>query len=154
MPSPRPNLNNSLKRKAELDTRGSQKRTRHASSQAASSDLASLTSPEPLSINGILRQHSRNRLFVTPLHWKSLQLELLGCRFASRKAGQKIRRKDSDAPNGREQCHGHAANYDPTLLTEPAIWMALHRIRRLGVPSSKRSAIQHLLEGCGMSVGA
>lgn len=37
--------------------------------------------PEPLSINGILREHCRSRLFVRPLHWTSDHLRLLDCRF-------------------------------------------------------------------------
>lgn len=152
-PSPRPDLNRSLKRKAQVDTQGSQKRPRHASSSAASSGFASLAPPEPLSINGILRQHSRSRLFVKPLRWKQLQLELLGCRFAFRKAGKTRKENGADraqAPDEREQRHGHATSFDPTLLTESAICTALRRIRCLSVRSFKRSAIQTLLEGCGM----
>ena len=37
--------------------------------------------PDPLSLNGILRQHSRARLYVMPLHWTSTHLQLLRCRF-------------------------------------------------------------------------
>lgn len=35
-----------------------------------------------LSINEIFRKHSRDRLFVHPLHWTSQHLGLLECRFA------------------------------------------------------------------------
>ncbi|KAH7308979.1 hypothetical protein B0I35DRAFT_441127 [Stachybotrys elegans] len=37
---------------------------------------------EPCSINDILRKHSRERLYVKPLHWTSKQLHHLGCDFA------------------------------------------------------------------------
>jgi hypothetical protein len=73
-------------------------------------------------------------------------LELLGCRFAYRKAG-KTKRKDGAE---REQRPGHAASFDPALLTESAIYTALSRIRCLAVPSFKRIAVQRLLEACGM----
>jgi hypothetical protein len=35
------------------------------------------------SINGILRQHARQRLYVRPLHWTAEHLRLLGCVFIS-----------------------------------------------------------------------
>lgn len=41
------------------------------------------TKPEPSSINDIIRQHSRSRLYVKPLHWTSHHLDLLQCRFKS-----------------------------------------------------------------------
>jgi hypothetical protein len=37
--------------------------------------------PEASSINGILRQHARERLYVQPLHWTAQQLRLLKCVF-------------------------------------------------------------------------
>ncbi|KAK3933438.1 hypothetical protein QBC46DRAFT_402393 [Diplogelasinospora grovesii] len=47
----------------------------------------SLRETEPLSINDILRKHSRDRLFVPPLHWTSQHLALLECRFARKEIG-------------------------------------------------------------------
>ena len=35
------------------------------------------------SINGILRQHARQRLYVRPLHWTAEHLRLLGCVFTT-----------------------------------------------------------------------
>ncbi|KAH8435050.1 uncharacterized protein LDX57_012679 [Aspergillus melleus] len=43
---------------------------------------------EPKSIDAILRHHSRDRLFVPPVAWTSLQLRLLNCRFALQKTGK------------------------------------------------------------------
>ncbi|KAK0701334.1 hypothetical protein B0H67DRAFT_558795 [Lasiosphaeris hirsuta] len=40
--------------------------------------------PEAVSINQILRRHSRDRLFVHPLHWTSQQVVLLECHFAQK----------------------------------------------------------------------
>jgi len=37
--------------------------------------------PHPLSINGLIRKHCRNRLYVHPLQWTAQHLELLGYRF-------------------------------------------------------------------------
>lgn len=37
--------------------------------------------PEPQSINHIIRQHARSRLFVHPIRWTSAQLQLLCCSF-------------------------------------------------------------------------
>ena len=39
--------------------------------------------PEPCSINDLLRQHCRDRLYVHPLRWTSRQLLLLDCYFAA-----------------------------------------------------------------------
>ncbi|KAL2753230.1 hypothetical protein ACRALDRAFT_1065430 [Sodiomyces alcalophilus JCM 7366] len=44
----------------------------------------SVESPEPLSINAVLREHHRTRLYVSPLKWTADHLQLLGCHFTSR----------------------------------------------------------------------
>jgi hypothetical protein len=38
-------------------------------------------SPEPNSIQAIIRQHSRSSLYVRPILWTQEQLRLLGCEF-------------------------------------------------------------------------
>ncbi|KAK3363711.1 hypothetical protein B0T25DRAFT_470005 [Lasiosphaeria hispida] len=38
-------------------------------------------SPEPSSINDIMRSHSRDRLYVPPIQWMTRHLDLLGCQF-------------------------------------------------------------------------
>src|ERR1700722_10911123 len=40
--------------------------------------------PQSFSLNGLLRQHCRDRLYVQPLHWTAQHLQLLGCRFVRR----------------------------------------------------------------------
>jgi hypothetical protein len=39
---------------------------------------------ESFSLNDILHQHCRDRLYVQPLHWTAQHLQLLGCRFVRR----------------------------------------------------------------------
>jgi hypothetical protein len=54
--------------------------------------------PEPLSINSIIRQYCRSRLYVPPLHWTSDHLQLLDCRFALKRARRKGRSKPRQRP--------------------------------------------------------
>lgn len=42
-----------------------------------------LETPQPLSLNDLLRQHCRDRLYIKPLHWTAQHLQLLKCRFVS-----------------------------------------------------------------------
>jgi hypothetical protein len=41
--------------------------------------------PEPFSLNGLLRQHCHDRLYVHPLRWTAQHLQLLNCRFFHRR---------------------------------------------------------------------
>jgi hypothetical protein len=54
--------------------------------------------PEPLSINSVIRQYCRSRLYVPPLHWTSDHLQLLDCRFALKRAQRKGRSKPRRRP--------------------------------------------------------
>ncbi|KAH6632706.1 hypothetical protein F5144DRAFT_574973 [Chaetomium tenue] len=47
--------------------------------------------PEPSSLNDVLRQNNRDRLFVRPSRWTLQHLELLGCRFLLRNIEPKSR---------------------------------------------------------------
>jgi len=40
--------------------------------------------PQSSSLNDLIRQHCRDRLYVQPLHWTAQHLQLLGCRFVCR----------------------------------------------------------------------
>jgi len=73
-----PSLKSGSKRKAEAPP-GPRRRG------PSSSAWWSRSTPEPLSINDILRQHSQSRLYVSPIRWTFEHLELLGCRFAKRR---------------------------------------------------------------------
>jgi hypothetical protein len=41
--------------------------------------------PQSFSLNDLLRQHCRDRLYIQPLHWTAQHLQLLGCRFVCRR---------------------------------------------------------------------
>ncbi|KAK5651149.1 hypothetical protein OQA88_13243 [Cercophora sp. LCS_1] len=65
----------------ELDSSQS-KRGRITSKRATAPSPVSLSrSPEPSSIDDILRSHSRDRLYILPLQWTAQHLDLLGCLF-------------------------------------------------------------------------
>ncbi|KAK0701115.1 hypothetical protein B0T21DRAFT_134619 [Apiosordaria backusii] len=73
------------KRNGELGS-SQLKRRRITSNHAIAPSSVSLSqSPEPSSINDILRSHSRERLYVPPLQWTAHHLDLLGCRFVRNK---------------------------------------------------------------------
>jgi len=96
--------------------------------------------PTSSSINNIIRQHPRVRLYVTPLHWQMRHLELLGCQFVPEKARRrqngvksaperrcrysnaKETRSCSEIVSPRHQQQSDAA----TSSTEPAIRAADH----------------------------
>jgi hypothetical protein len=40
--------------------------------------------PQSFSLNDLLRQHCRDRLYIQPLHWTAQHLQLLECRFFNR----------------------------------------------------------------------
>lgn len=46
--------------------------------------MKSLQPAKPSSINGLLRQHCRESLYVDPLRWTERQLDLLGLSFTDR----------------------------------------------------------------------
>jgi len=46
--------------------------------------LQASQSPQPFSLNDLLRQHCHDRLYVKPLHWTAQHLQLLKCRFVRR----------------------------------------------------------------------
>jgi len=87
-----------LKRNAngELDSSQS-KRGRITSNHATAPSLVWLSrSPEPSSINDILRSHSRDRLYIPPLQWTAQHLDLLGCPFVRDKAPKPTDEKPTD----------------------------------------------------------
>lgn len=54
---------------------------------------AALSPPQPNSINAIIREHCRHRLYVRPELWTLKQLKLLGCEFVLKELpprGQKL----------------------------------------------------------------
>ncbi|KAL7941401.1 hypothetical protein V8C42DRAFT_335051 [Trichoderma barbatum] len=134
----------------------------HDASPSASLPLASIAPPEPLSINGILRQRCRKRLYVTPLHWKLQQLDLLGCRFRGRgEEKKKINHNESEGhvqeppslqgqPQG--QLQGKVKGTTKYLPTNEVIREASSCLRWVRLASSRAEDVQYLLEHCGMTI--
>ncbi|KAF5000395.1 hypothetical protein FDECE_11215 [Fusarium decemcellulare] len=118
--------------------------------------------PEPSSINNIIREHSRSRLYVSPLHWTSQHLQLLDCQFVLEKAvqqnersGPEQRRRPGNANHGC--CAGgkgtagqHQYGETPNLPTEAAIRAAADHLLNARTSAFKTLAIQDLLEDDGI----
>jgi hypothetical protein len=67
--------------------------------------------PEPRSINDVLRQHCRERLYVHPLRWTSRQLLLLDCQFVANKdighaVDKKIQKRKDNAARAKQTVDG------------------------------------------------
>ncbi|KAK0736567.1 hypothetical protein B0T21DRAFT_181905 [Apiosordaria backusii] len=70
-------------------------------SPSRSASPAGTRTPEPSSINGILRENNRDRLFVCPLQWTSQHLLLLGFQFRKTvRCKSKTKNTGSRAPDG------------------------------------------------------
>jgi hypothetical protein len=99
--------------------------------------------PEPGSINAILREHCRTRLFVAPIIWTSEQLRLLECRFDFRAVPHPPREKVDASPYQRElellieinQGRGEPSLYDRVdvggLLSEMGIHFGMDIYREM-----------------------
>ncbi|KAI1108158.1 hypothetical protein F5Y14DRAFT_437188 [Nemania sp. NC0429] len=90
--------------------------------------------PHPLSINGLIRKHCRDRLYVHPLQWTSQHLELLGCRFV---------------------CHDEVAMFPSQQLgsslplpSEAIIHAAINRLRHPSMRKYEAPTVQIFLEAC------
>jgi len=90
--------------------------------------------PEPSSINGILRENNRDRLFVCPLQWTSQHLLLLRCQF------RKTARWKSKSKNA-----GSRAQDDDDALSEP-ITCVVDNLLHAYSSEIKTSSIRHLLQ--------
>lgn len=118
---------------------------------------------DPLSINGLMRKHSRDRLYVPLLHWTSQHLQLLDCQFILEKAGpqqkESSRRRRGRSGNANQGCytddkatrnrqqHSEAAS----LSTEAVIRATADDLRYASTTEFKTSAVRHLLERHGIS---
>ena len=114
--------------------------------------------PEPSSINGIIREHSRERLYVTPLQWSEKHLQLLDCQFARKAISRKrdsleqpsSHVKQTRDPESREQPGRHHRKPTAALSTEQAIRLAYRLSLRWR--DARTSAVRDLLGSCGMSL--
>jgi hypothetical protein len=110
--------------------------------------------PEPLSINSILRQHCRSRLYVPPLHWTSDHLQLLDCRFALKRARQnkrlKPRRRPATSRDAQSRLtddvtHSQQQHQAAKLTTETVIHAAHLLLYQAHNTVAKRCAVRELL---------
>ncbi|CAH0022789.1 unnamed protein product, partial [Clonostachys rhizophaga] len=85
---------------------------------------------EASSLNGLLRQHNRVRLYVSPLHWTSQHLELLNLRYKKkkRKSGGEVRRNDG----------GHRPTFETTATSR--------QLQCQSTPEFKTSVVRCLLQ--------
>ncbi|KAI1347809.1 hypothetical protein F5Y01DRAFT_307227 [Xylaria sp. FL0043] len=97
--------------------------------------------PHPLSVNGLIRKHCRNRLYVHPLQWTAQHLELLGYRFV-RKSNRKLRD------------HGHQHQHRPQnslqLPSEATIRATTNYLRKPSIRSFKTTIIMEFLTACSV----
>lgn len=103
---------------------------------------ASIMNPEPASLNAILRDHCRTRLYVRPLVWTMDQPRLLGCCFVHKKLPCKLRKRRALDETTDEQ---KATREEPTAIQQERSRQA-ELVRRLGVLSYGKSPLEYLLE--------
>lgn len=118
--------------------------------------------PEPLSINDIIRQHCRTRLYVPPWCWTDSHLHLLGCEFVPEEP-QKTG-KDCGQATTPQPARTPGRGADPR---ECAVWgtrrdvsasikfsrkavQAARDVSRGFSPDVRRLAFHHLLCSLGM----
>ncbi|KAI1367161.1 hypothetical protein F5Y08DRAFT_337039 [Xylaria arbuscula] len=92
----------------------------------------------PLSINGLIRRHCRDRLYVHPLQWTTQHLQLLECQF--------VRRHEIELVGG-----GRSQQQTSTpLLNEASVRTTINHLREPGLRNFKASEIRLLLELCSI----
>ena len=93
-------------------------------------------SPEPNSIQAIIRQHPRSSLYVRPILWTQEQLRLLGCEFVRIKPPAEGLERDND---GADASKGGSEQR----------WSQRDRVRvlkRLGALGSREEAMERVLD--------
>lgn len=111
----------------------------------------SAESPEPSSINAVLREHHRTRLYVPPLHWTQTHLQLLGCRFTLHPppdeggAGSEA----ANAPTTDTDSQGQAMSAGASKALDDAIREAIAHIRHTPSTEVRTLAVRGLLDAHG-----
>jgi hypothetical protein len=128
---------------------------------STSKSPTSIRLPDPSSIYGLMREHSRERLYVRPLHWTSQHMQLLECRFileeaepqkkesSWRRRGSSGNANQSDCTYGKGTCKPRQNGEAVSLTRETAIRVAADGLRCLSTTEFKISAVRQLLEMCG-----
>lgn len=105
---------------------------------------------EAPSINSIIRQHNRVRLYVPPLKWNMQHLELLGCRFVPGKPRKKRRISASERGTRSGSATRRQQRGEGTALSNAAaVRMASGHLIHARTNSFKTLAIRELLEDYG-----
>lgn len=108
----------------EMLSDGSQQRPR---------ELRNAVCPDPLSINGRLRLHPREKLYVSPIMWTARQLQILDCRFvidtsaatavedklAEKNRAVKIREKGQNDRQQEDQSVRRADDFQKVITSKP-----------------------------------
>ncbi|KAI0414057.1 hypothetical protein F5X98DRAFT_350348 [Xylaria grammica] len=93
--------------------------------------------PHPLSVNGLIRKHCRDRLYVHPLQWTAQHLELLGYRFV-RKSNRKL----------RDHRHQHQHQNSLQLPSEETIRATTNYLRKPSIRDFKTTIMIEFLTAC------
>ncbi|KAI0435843.1 hypothetical protein F4803DRAFT_544278 [Xylaria telfairii] len=95
--------------------------------------------PHPLSVNGLIRKHCRDRLYVHPLQWTTQHLGLLGYRFV-RKSNSKLRN------------HGHQRRHQNSLQlpSEATIRATTNYLRNPSIRDFKTTIIMQFFTACNL----
>lgn len=150
-PAPRP------KRKAETDPPSppAQRRcpVRFKTPSAPCAQPTGRGPAEPTSIQNILQENCRSRLYVPPIAWTSDHLRFLECRFLFGKA--KGGQRPPHAPSrGRFHCDSNGLDADNFAIRSQEKWrydsaiLAARQLRQRSTLSVKKSAVQDILNFC------
>lgn len=108
-------------------------------------------SPEPGSINAILRDHCRTRLYVCPIAWTMDQPRLLGFRFVPRKLSSKLQKRRALGGTTDEQktTSGEVTGIQQERVREAGL------LQKYGIESScRKGPLGYLLETFNIRVSA
>ncbi|KAI0399640.1 hypothetical protein F4802DRAFT_610746 [Xylaria palmicola] len=103
--------------------------------------------PHPLSVNGLLRKHCRNRLYVHPLQWTAQHLELLGYRFI-RKSNSTL---GGHSQHQHQHQHGHQYQNSLQLPSEATICATINHLRRPSIRDFKTTIMSEFPTACNLT---
>ncbi|KAI1287846.1 hypothetical protein F5Y03DRAFT_113496 [Xylaria venustula] len=108
-------------------------------SKVSSVRLSCQPPPHPLSVNGLIRKHCRDRLYVHPLQWTAQHLELLGYRFV-RKSNRRL----------RHHRYQHQHQNSLQLPSEATIRATINYLRKPSIRDFKTTIIIEFLTACNV----
>ncbi|KAI1765860.1 hypothetical protein GGR53DRAFT_247066 [Hypoxylon sp. FL1150] len=93
--------------------------------------------PHPLSVNGLIRKHCQDRLYVHPVKWTAQHLELLGYQFV-RESNKKL----------RDHRHQRRRQKSLRLPSEAKIRATINHLRGPSIRDSKTTIVPEFLKTC------